>query len=103
MNFMSLLPLLLSVIGRGKPTVENPIKDVIDIIGNLTPDEQEETIEAIDIRKAQELLASKGFDPGPIDGRPGSRTRAAAKAYQEAHGLEADGLIGQKTWASLNS
>jgi hypothetical protein len=101
MNFMSLLPVLLSVLGRGKPNIESPIKTVIDLIGGLTPEEREAPIEPIDVRAAQEKLAALGFDPGPLDGFAGPRTKAAAKAFQEAHGLEADGLIGQKTWRSL--
>jgi hypothetical protein len=101
MNWMSLIPVLLSVLGRGKPDIENPIKTVIDVIGNLPREEQEAPIEPINIRAAQEKLAALGFDPGPIDGLSGPLTRAAAKKYQEQHGLTADGLIGQQTWRSL--
>jgi peptidoglycan hydrolase-like protein with peptidoglycan-binding domain len=35
------------------------------------------------------------------DGRFGRGTEAAVRAYQSAHGLKADGIIGPKTWASL--
>jgi murein L,D-transpeptidase YcbB/YkuD len=101
MNILSLLPMLLSVLGRGKPILETPIKDVIDIIGKLPHEEREEEIEPIDIRVAQEKLKAQGYDPGPIDGFAGSLTREAARKYQQAHGLEADGLIGQRTWRSL--
>ncbi len=34
------------------------------------------------IADAQRLLALRGFDPGPIDGRVGLRTREAIRAYQ---------------------
>lgn len=101
LSLTTLLPLLLSMLGRGKPSVELPIKEVIDIIGSLPPQQQEETVEVIDIAKAQLMLKDLGFDPGPIDGKAGPKTQAATKQYQQARGLEADGLIGQKTWASL--
>lgn len=39
----------------------------------------------------QSSLAALGHDPGPADGVPGSRTRAAIRAYQTATGLTADG------------
>lgn len=39
----------------------------------------------------QQLLASKGFLKGKIDGILGSGTRAAVRAYQRARGLEVDG------------
>jgi peptidoglycan hydrolase-like protein with peptidoglycan-binding domain len=35
------------------------------------------------------------------DGKFGSKTQAATKAYQTAHSLTADGIIGPVTWASL--
>lgn len=39
----------------------------------------------------QQLLGKMGFDPGNIDGVPGSKTRLAIRAYQKAAGLPADG------------
>lgn len=45
------------------------------------------------VAEIQRALARLGFDPGPIDGIAGSRTRAAVKAYQTARGLEPSRLI----------
>jgi membrane-bound lytic murein transglycosylase B len=39
----------------------------------------------------QQALAAAGFDPGAPDGILGQRTRGATRAYQQAHGLVADG------------
>jgi len=83
LSLTTLLPLLLSMLGRGKPAVELPIKEVIDIIGSLPPLQQDEAVEVIDIAKAQQMLKDLGFDPGPIDGKPGALTRAAVLASRE--------------------
>lgn len=39
----------------------------------------------------QQTLSQMGFDPGTVDGIPGSKTRLAIRAYQKAAGLPADG------------
>lgn len=39
----------------------------------------------------QHLLGRLGFDPGDIDGVPGSKTRLAIRAYQKSAGLPPDG------------
>lgn len=36
-----------------------------------------------------------------IDGVFGSKTEAAVKAFQQAHGLTVDGIVGPKTWAAM--
>jgi murein L,D-transpeptidase YcbB/YkuD len=101
LSMLQMLPFLMSLLGRNKPNLENPIKDVIDIIGTLPPQEQEEQIKPIDIAEAQKMLAALGYDPGSVDGKAGPRTREATKQFQEANGLDPDGLIGQKTWSKL--
>ncbi len=42
------------------------------------------------VRRIQSALAERGYDPGPVDGRSGPRTRAAIAAYQRDHGLLVD-------------
>ena len=49
----------------------------------------------------QTKLLNSGFDPGGIDGVYGGKTTAAVKAYQQAKGLTADGIVGNNTWGSL--
>ncbi len=41
----------------------------------------------------QRALYSLDYEPGPIDGRIGPRTRAAIRSYQHDHGLPVDGQI----------
>ena len=49
----------------------------------------------------QRRLQALGFDPGPLDGAWGSRTRAAVIAFQKARGLTVDGVVGPKTTAAM--
>ena len=46
-----------------------------------------------EIRQAQELLASLGFNPGPADGVDGPKTRSAVQAFQKDNGIFPDGKI----------
>jgi peptidoglycan hydrolase-like protein with peptidoglycan-binding domain len=43
------------------------------------------------VRGIQEELAGHGYRPGPVDGKPGPRTRAAVRAYQHDAGLPVTG------------
>ena len=53
------------------------------------------------VREVQQALKQAGFDPGPIDGKMGRKTRAALRDFQQAQGLAADGRIGPHTLAKL--
>lgn len=52
----------------------------------------------------QTKLANKGYDLGSygVDGDFGQMTEKAVKAFQKAHGLTVDGIVGKNTWAALN-
>ena len=52
-------------------------------------------------REIQGALKNAGFDPGPIDGKLGSRTRQAIREFQGVNGLQVDGIVGKRTWAKL--
>lgn len=49
----------------------------------------------------QEALRARGFDPGPLDGKVGPRTKRATKDFQRANRLLVDGIAGPRTLAAL--
>lgn len=60
------------------------------------------------VRDLQEALVAagvKGPDGKPlkVDGKAGEKTREAIIAFQKAHGLKPDGLVGPKTTAALRA
>ncbi|HET7344039.1 MAG TPA: peptidoglycan-binding domain-containing protein [Methylomirabilota bacterium] len=54
-----------------------------------------------DVRTAQQGLKDKGFDPGPIDGRMGPRTKAAITDFQKKENLKVTGRLDKDTKARL--
>jgi peptidoglycan hydrolase-like protein with peptidoglycan-binding domain len=54
-------------------------------------------------RMVQEALVEKGFDPGPVDGIWGAKTKSAVMQFQESAGLEANGQIDGPTKSGLLS
>jgi localization factor PodJL len=50
----------------------------------------------------QQRLAELGYDPGPIDGAMGPRTREAIKMYQNQAGLPVDGQLTKRTLLMLD-
>jgi len=54
-----------------------------------------------DVETLQQVLLDAGFNPGPADGIFGSQTESAVRAYQNANNLDADGIVGPQTWASM--
>ena len=55
----------------------------------------------MNIKDIQRELKNKGFDPGDIDGIWGRRSIAAVKAFQQARGLDVDGIAGPETMSAL--
>ncbi len=53
------------------------------------------------VAELQQLLQSKGFYTGKIDGDFGAGTTNAVLKFQNANGLVPDGLVGSSSWAKL--
>lgn len=47
-------------------------------------------------REVQRLLTTLGYDPGPVDGKPGKMTAEAVKAFQRSIGSLPDGKIDEQ-------
>lgn len=53
-----------------------------------------------EVRELQLLLNNFGYGLDG-DGKFGTKTENAVKAFQQSHWLTADGIVGEKTWAAL--
>ena len=60
-------------------------------------------VPGISVEDVQRALARAGFDPGPVDGRMGTKTKSALKDFQRKNNLKADGIVGERTWSYLRS
>lgn len=54
------------------------------------------------VSNLQLVLHNGGWLAGAVDGDFGPQTEAAVKAYQQARALDADGIVGPATWASID-
>ncbi|MDD5255330.1 MAG: peptidoglycan-binding domain-containing protein [Candidatus Omnitrophica bacterium] len=55
------------------------------------------------VKDIQLALRNAGYNPGPVDGKMGAKTREAIRAFQRENGLSADGKVGKKTWDLLRA
>ena len=54
-----------------------------------------------DVMVLQAVLKARGWPVTVVDGSFGSYLEEVVKNFQSAYGLEADGIVGPKTWAKL--
>lgn len=57
--------------------------------------------EAALVSRTQKLLLQVGYNPGPVDGIVGPRTRGAIREYQNAQGLRVDGTVSRELLTRL--
>ena len=60
-------------------------------------------VSGVSVTDVQSALVRAGYDPGPVDGHAGKKTKKAVKRFQKKHKLTADGIIGDKTWDLLKN
>lgn len=53
------------------------------------------------IKSLQYLLRQHGHAEVVVDGIFGPKTAAAVRAFQQAHGLLVDGIVGNQTWPAI--
>lgn len=56
-----------------------------------------------DVHRWQQVLLSKGFSPGALDGIFGPKTAKATRAFQATHGLKPDAIVGSLTFGKAAS
>lgn len=62
-----------------------------EIAGDLQAVAEQSSDSSYDLTTIQNVLQSKGYDPGPADGRMGSKTRDAIRRFQADHGAQVTG------------
>jgi peptidoglycan hydrolase-like protein with peptidoglycan-binding domain len=62
---------------------------------------QEENIRMPNGTEIQTALKNANFYDGAIDGQIGPNTKDAIRKFQQANGINADGVVGSKTWSVL--
>ena len=75
----------------------------VPVGGQVSDDLVHEGDKGSDVEQIQTFLRAKGFDPGPIDGVFGPRTKVAVIAFQRANNLIVDGIVGPQTLAKLHA
>ena len=55
-----------------------------------------------DVVALQQRLNALGYNVGTPDGQFGAGTKAQVVAFQQAHGLTANGVVDAATWAALD-
>jgi len=79
-------------------SVSTPAPAVADTSGLLRQGSRGERV-----KQLQSRLKELGYYSGEVDGDFGSATMRAVKSFQKQHALDADGIVGEKTWSILNS
>lgn len=92
------------------------MKKYVKVSGSVTKEEskkkEDETSSSATLRKGssgsavkslQKKLKELGYYTGSVDGKYGSGTQSAVKAFQKKNGLSADGVAGSKTLAKLDA
>jgi peptidoglycan hydrolase-like protein with peptidoglycan-binding domain len=85
----SLLGLATSPVAAQQPAANQKIAG-LDM--SAVPD-----LERDGVREVQTALRAKDFDPGPIDGVVGPRTREAVRSFQNRYGMKPTGVIDNQT------
>jgi lysozyme family protein len=96
MGAAAILRVLVEMVGQ-QPTdsvgVRNPTQHDRPIVRRGSRGEH--------VAELQMLLRDGGVSPGSVDGIFGAKTEEAVREFQEAMGLQVDGIVGPRTWDAL--
>ncbi len=87
----------------GLKKTENKTESKEEMTVNVTLNILRKGSKGAQVKALQRMLYAMGYDLGSslVDGDFGAKTDAAVRSYQRDNGLAADGIVGEKTWASL--
>jgi peptidoglycan hydrolase-like protein with peptidoglycan-binding domain len=54
------------------------------------------------VKQLQSALKDLGYDVGAVDGKFGTKTEQAVKAFQQDRGIDVDGIVGDITWLNID-
>ena len=92
------------------PGQEGTIPEIIQRPGGVTPQAQtplsptpqaQMTVSPEEIRRAQEALKTKGYDPGAASGNLHAGTQEALRQFQKANNLPVTGVLDDRTAETL--
>ena len=84
-------------------TPETPATPTEYKLGDRTLKKLSPYMQGADVTDLQTRLNALGFDCGKADGKFGSNTEKAVKAFQKAAGIEVDGKFGKESFKALNT
>ena len=87
-------------------TLETQLSQLKQENGQLRQQLQQQAQSKKEIRmpsgtEIQAALKKAGFYKGPVDGQIGSQTKESIKKFQQANGINPDGVVGSRTWVLL--
>ena len=83
---------------RGAAATRPPRREPARVEKRPAPDGMQDRAR---ITRAQRYLHDLGYDPGPVDGVAGSKTKSAIVAFQRKRGVAADGKVTENLMSSL--
>ena len=80
---------------------ESEVRNTSEAEGRTEPVHEAPINPRLLTREIQEALTALGYEPGPIDGIYGPRTKQAIQAFERAMGMTPTGVATTELWRSL--
>jgi len=94
-------PFLLALRNEVPSMTDKDTHPKASIATSRAPETVKSSVSQSTVKAAQESLRDKGYQPGPIDGIVGPKTRSAVREYQKAESLPVNGQLNSETVARL--